>query len=201
MPKIETDSFYSGQAVVTNKDKVTQPSNAFRHATEVTSLIKSLHSPTQPIVALISDGGPDHHVTFSSIQVAALTVFCALDLGMLVCVRTCPYQLWQNVAERVMSTLNLALQNVSLARNAMPERFEQLVKNKNSQTAVREAIENCLELCSALRDSMAHPLIAVSQRFMAMKTRENSVKLGLPASDVQLSECRVCETPCLRMCS
>ena len=35
---------------------------------------------------------------------------------------------------------------------------------------------------------MAHPLIAVSQIFMAMKIKENSVKLGLPASDVQLSE-------------
>ena len=84
-----SDSFYSGQAFVTNKDKVTQPSNAFRHATEVTNLIKSLHSPTQPIVALISDSGPDHCVTFASVQVAALTMFCALDLDMLVCVRTC----------------------------------------------------------------------------------------------------------------
>ena len=35
---------------------------------------------------------------------------------------------------------------------------------------------------------MAHPLIAVSQRFMAMKIKESSVKLGLPASDAQLSE-------------
>ena len=136
VPIMETDSFYSGQAFVTNKDKVTQPSNAFRHATEVTNLIKSLSSPTQPIVALISDGGPDHRVTFASVQVAALTIFCALNLDMLVCVRTCPYQSWQNVAERVMSTLNLALQNVSLARTAMPDRFEQLVKNKNSLTAV-----------------------------------------------------------------
>lgn len=50
VPMMETDSFYSGQAFVTNKDKVAQPSNAFRHATEVTNLIKSLHSPTQPIV-------------------------------------------------------------------------------------------------------------------------------------------------------
>ena len=107
VPMMETDSFYSGQAFVTNKDKVTQPSNAFR---EVTNLIKSLHSPTQPIVALISDGGPDHCVTFASVQVAALTMFCALDLDILVCVRTCPYQSWQNVAERVMLTLNLALQ-------------------------------------------------------------------------------------------
>ena len=68
---------------------------------------------------------------------------------MLVCVRTCPYQSWRIVAELEMSTLNLALQNVS-------ERFEQLVKNKNSLSAVREAIQKCPELCSALRDPMAY---------------------------------------------
>ena len=49
-----------------------------------------------------------------------------------------------------MSTHFLALQNVSLARNAMPETF---VKNKNSLTAVREAIENCPELFEGLHDT------------------------------------------------
>ena len=67
----------------------------------------------QPIAIIVSDGEPDHRVTFGSVQVAAVTLLCALDLDMLVCVRIFPYhQSWQNVAER-MSTLNLALQNVS----------------------------------------------------------------------------------------
>ena len=71
-------------------------------------------------MVLVSDGGPDHRVTFGSVQVANLCMFVALDLDMLVCVRTCPYQSWQNIAGRVMSTLNFALQNVSLARSKMP---------------------------------------------------------------------------------
>ena len=65
------------------------------------------------------------------VQVAALTLFRALDLDMLVCMRTCPYQSWQDVAERIMPTLNLALQNVSLARMSMLDR---LVKNKHSHS-------------------------------------------------------------------
>ena len=77
-----------------------------------------------------SDGGPDHRVTFGSVQVASLSLFCSLDLDMLVCVRTCPYQSWTNVAERIMSTLNLALQNVSLARSNMSQRAEAVLKKK-----------------------------------------------------------------------
>ena len=83
---------------------------------------------SKPILILIN-GGPDHRVTFSSFRLALITLFRALDLDMmLVSVRTCPYQSWTNMAERVLSTLNLALQNVALAR----EEFKEFVKNKNS---------------------------------------------------------------------
>ena len=70
---------------------------------------------------IVIDGGPDHRVTFDSVKVANLALFQALDLDMLICVRTCPYQSWQNLAERVMSTLNFALLNVSLARSKMTD--------------------------------------------------------------------------------
>ena len=60
---------------------------------------------------------------------------------MLVCIRTCPYQSWQNLAERVMATLNFALQNVSLARASMPPEFESLVRNKNTLGDVLAEIE------------------------------------------------------------
>ena len=56
---------------------------------------------------IISDGGPDHRLNFLSVQVAHICLFSALHLDFLVCIRTCPYQSWQNMAEKVMSTLNL----------------------------------------------------------------------------------------------
>ena len=36
LPEHESDTFFRGHAFVTSKDKVTQPSNALRHATELT---------------------------------------------------------------------------------------------------------------------------------------------------------------------
>ena len=193
IPEDSSDSFYRGQALVTNKDKVSQPSSAIRHSTEMTELICTHFSAdgktsSCSIAVVVSDGGPDHRVTFGSVQVASLAMFRALDLDMLVCVRTCPYQSWQNVAERAMSTLNLALQNVSLARTPMLERFEQLVKNKNTIGELRDCIKKYPELCGALRDSMSQPLITVSGRFQAMKVKDTPVKVGVPASDTGMTE-------------
>lgn len=84
---------------MTNKENVTQPSYALRHAAELTDLIRTNFSDdgrnsSQPIAIVVSDGGPALHLDS---LVSSLTLFRALDLDMLICVRTCPYQSWQNV--------------------------------------------------------------------------------------------------------
>ena len=138
------------------------------------------------VLVIVSDGGPDHRVTFGSVQVASLSLFCSLDLDMLVCVRTCPYQSWTNVAERIMSTLNLALQNVSLARSNMSQRAEAVLKKKKTLDEIREAIKLDSELGDAVKDSMATPLIQVGQRFQCMKIKDVPVKLGVPATESEI---------------
>ena len=40
-----------------------------------------------------------------------------------------------------MSTLNLALQNVSLARSKMTDEFERLISSQNTLTDVRNAVD------------------------------------------------------------
>lgn len=90
---------------------------------------------SKPIAIIASNGGPDHQVTFGSVKVASLALFRSLDLNMLICVRTCPYQSWQNIVERVMSTLNLVLQNVSLEYSAMTFEYEKAVKNYDRSLA------------------------------------------------------------------
>ena len=87
-----------------------------------------------------------------------------------------------------MSTLNLALQNVYLARTSMPDRFEQLVKNKHSLPEIRECITKYPELSDVLRDSMAQLLTTVGRRFQSMKVNENPVRLGVPANEAQITE-------------
>lgn len=61
---------------------------------------------------MVSDGGLDHNVTFGSVKLALTALFFCTGIA----IRTCLYQSWHNMAKRVMSTLNHALQNVSLAR-------------------------------------------------------------------------------------
>ena len=45
------------------------------------------------------------------------------------------------MAERVMSTLNLALQNVSLAREEMDPELEALIRHKTTLAQLREEID------------------------------------------------------------
>ena len=102
IPETTTETFFCGNAFVTNKDKVTQPSSALRHSTELTHLIRTNFSEDgitskQAVAVVVSDGGPDHRVTFGSVQVSALAMFRALDLDMVVFARTCPYQSWQRL--------------------------------------------------------------------------------------------------------
>lgn len=72
----------------------------------------------------MTDGGPDHRVTFETVKLSLVQLFISLNLDMLVALRTAPNHSWMNPAERCMSVLNLALQHVALARNEMESKFE-----------------------------------------------------------------------------
>ena len=132
IPQSPLDSFFSGQVYVVNKNKVTQPSSALRHSAELLKIVLQeccATSSNKSVLVVMSDGGPDHRLSYGSVQVALLALFICLNLDVLKAVHTCPYQSWSNTAERVMSLLNLALQNVSLERQAMSEECEKLVHN------------------------------------------------------------------------
>ena len=62
---------------------------------------------------MYTDGGPDHRLTYVSVQIALIALFLELDLDFLCAVRTPPHNSWKNPAERIM---NLALQGVGIAR-------------------------------------------------------------------------------------
>ena len=99
-----------------------------RHACELECVIKDKFSDTYPpILFMYSNGGPDHRLTFGSVQVSL-----RLNLDMIVAVRCAPHQSWTNLAERCTSILNLALQNVALQRESMPEEFEKCASNVSS---------------------------------------------------------------------
>lgn len=87
-------NFYRGKVFVTCKDKVTQQSSAFRHVTELMSIVTTYFSTdglesNNPIIVLVTDGGPDHRLTFALVKISLLVLFLGLNLDMLVAVRTC----------------------------------------------------------------------------------------------------------------
>ena len=72
----------------------------------------------------ILDGGPDHRLTYVSVQLSLVCLFLKLDLDYLCACRMAPYHSWRNPVERVMAVLNLGLQCVGLAWTKMPDSFE-----------------------------------------------------------------------------
>ena len=148
IPDSPRDSFHRGQVYVSNKNKVTQPSSALRHSAELSKTLltegcaqDSLLGSGKSILIIMSDGGPDHRLSYGSVQIALLCLFFRMNCDVLIALCSCPYQSWTNPAERMMSVLNLALQNTSLERAQMSSEQECLVKNKNNMKAVRAVFE------------------------------------------------------------
>lgn len=73
---------------------------------------------------LYTDGGPDHRLSYPSVKVALICLFLRLDIDFLIAARTAPGQSWANPVERIMSLLNLALQNVALSRECSTDTVE-----------------------------------------------------------------------------
>ena len=192
IPESPLDSFFTGQVYVGNKNKVTQPSSPLRHSTELSkTLIREACSENsvigdKSILLLLSDGGPDHRLSYGSVQVALLALFLRLNLDMLVAVRTCPYQSWTNPAERVMSVLNLALQNVSLERNLMDDESEKLVKNDNNVKAVRETIRCHPEMQLKIDESVKPVIDLLNNRFERMKLKQRQFKSADVATEAEM---------------
>ena len=112
-----------------------------RHASELHSvLMKTLGLRT--ILFIYCDGGPDHRLTYVSVQLSLIALFLNLNLDFLVACRTAPNHSWRNSVERVMSLLNIGLQCVGLMRVKMSDEFESAVYNANNLHQLREAVSS-----------------------------------------------------------
>ena len=194
IPDSACDSFHRGQVYVTNKNKVTQPSHALRHSVELSKIIlkegcaeQSL-SLGKPILMIMSDGGPDHRLSYGSVQIGLLCLFFCLNCDILIALSTCPYQSWTNPAERVMSVLNLALQNTSLQREEMSSDLEILVKNKNSMKAVRAEIEAHPSLGDGINHAVQPVIDFLDHRFQQLKLKDRYFKSGHVATQPEIDE-------------
>ena len=74
--------FYTGSVHIGIKDVTFEPSNPFQHLTELVSVLKE-KSFDKPVLFLYTDGGPDHRLTYVSVQISLICLFLHLDLDYL----------------------------------------------------------------------------------------------------------------------
>ena len=129
-------SFYRGQIYVGIKDLILEPSSPLRHVTELFEILKTENA--KPILFMYTDGGPDHRLTYLSVQLALVCLFIAGDYDMLVAARTPPMSSWKKTPERIMSILNLALQCVGLMRSEASPESEKKLKSASGIKKLRE---------------------------------------------------------------
>lgn len=106
IPDEVSGSWYRGQVHIGLKEAAFEASSPLRHATELYSVLKH-EQEGRPILFLYTDGGPDHRLTYLSVQLSLVALFRNLDLDFLCAARTAPYHSWRNPVERIMSILNM----------------------------------------------------------------------------------------------
>ncbi|XP_046341796.2 uncharacterized protein LOC124122725 [Haliotis rufescens] len=188
IPHDASDSFFNGTAFVTVKDKVSSPSSAIRHGAETTNIIKSHFSADdvnseKAILIMYTDGGPDHRTTFGSVQLAMIAMFAWLDLDMLITARRAPMGSWANLAERVNSVLNLALQNVSLERERMTEDLEMKMKRVSTLKTARDIASRYPAFKEGLTAAVLPVLKLLEERFSQLKVKGDAVIINSAANN------------------
>lgn len=185
VPEAVTESFYRGQVHVTLKDSVFQPSSPFRHAVE---MMKSVGDSPKPHLLLYSDGGPDHRTTYGSVKLSLIILFKVLHLDMLVAARTAPGHSWANPAERIMSLLNLAYQNVAIFRSEMSSNHEQAIRSCGTMKDIRKKAEKEEGLEDSWMKSVQETVQCLNNRTERVQLKGKNFQCDQPASKEEIHE-------------
>ena len=167
IPEDVSESWYHGQVTITLKDAAFEPSSPMQHTTELL-----LEGDAKPILFLYSDGGPDHRVTYISVQTALIALFRSLDLDYLCAACTAPCHSWRNPVERVMSTLNLGMQCVGLMRRQGSAKYEEEAKKCKSLADLRKAKQSYPAFQEESLDSMAPVKILLADLFQRLELKK-----------------------------
>jgi hypothetical protein len=186
IPESIEETFYGGQVYVGIKENCFEPSNPWRHATELHNVLKS-ENQNKPILAMYCGGGPDHRLTYASVQMSLICLFLEQDLDMLVCVRTPPYNSWKNPAERIMAVLNLGFQSVGLMRQSTFS-FENKLRSLSTMSEIRNLAENEEHLENEIKDSIEPVKILLNGVINRLKWKERHLKSFSAASKENIGE-------------
>ena len=177
-----------GDVYVGLKDAVFQRSTSLRHAEELVRLMSSVMEPEQSVLIILTDSGPDRNLERASIEASWLAVARKLDLDGLVVLRTVPrLSRWRNPVERVMSVLNLGLQNLALSRPALSEEFEKKLKACNSMAEIR-ALKNAAGFLDEFSSRIDAVKDIIKQRFERLEWSGRPIVVYSAGGDKDLEE-------------
>ena len=133
---------------------------------------------------IYSDGGPDHRLTYVSVQLSLIALFLNLDLDLLVAARTAPSHSWANPVERVMSTINLGLQCVGVMRKKIEEKDEVFERSKN----LKELRANCIDHKDAVAQTLKPVKDLIESILQRLELKEKKFTIFHSASEWQIEQ-------------
>ena len=186
IPNSIDGSFYEGQVHVGLKNSVFEASSPSQHATEIGKILDG--NKKKEILAIYTDGGPDHRLNFVSVQLSLICLFLKHDLDALIAVCSPPGHSWKDLAERVMSILNRGLQAVGVMRNEKSPEYEDPLKKCNNMKEIHKASEKNKGLKGALQTSMDQPVTLISSIFEQLELKVQPFKIFSACTKDEMAE-------------
>jgi hypothetical protein len=184
IPSAIEDSFYTGQVLIGLKDPIYEASSPFRHATELHKVLLTRMNERH-ILFIYSDGGPDHRLTYVTVQLSLIALFLNLNLDVLVAGRTAPSHSWANPVERVISVVNLGLQCVGVMRAKMSDEFEKVISGCNNLKDLRAG---CKGYEDGVRGALAPAKELLSNIFKRLELKGKSFEIFESATSQEIEE-------------
>lgn len=182
IPEVAEKSFVRGKVTTIVNDSIFQMSSPFRHGAAIAKL---LAQSTAPIVMKFTDGGTDQRNTLESVKCATICLFVEMNLDMVILARCAPGHSWTNPAERVMSILNLGLQNCALERPRCDDDAEKVFNRCGSMADMRKQAVNKpeLQLQSKWKEAIKPIQEIVRGRFERLSLKDEPIATMDPVSD------------------
>ena len=180
-------SFVQGQVTTIINDSVFQQSSPFRHGVALSKYITELQKKKDlGLLLKFTDGGVDQRNTLESVKCATICLFRECNLDMVIMARCAPGHSYLNPAERVMSILNLGLQNCALERSKSDDDAEVLFKRCGSMADLRAKAVTNTDLKEKWKESLEPVQSCVRNRFLRLKLKDVPFQVMDPVTDGEI---------------
>jgi hypothetical protein len=122
------------------------------------------------------------------VKLSLIVLFKRLGVDTLIALRTAPGHSWLNPAERIMSILNIALQNCALTREESTSDIEQSLKSANSMSEIRKKAIKTPAIKQAWLESVRPIKELLEERTKRLYLKESKFTVQDAASEDEVEE-------------